>query len=359
MKMAFTLVMVIVLLGIGEICQALPFIETVSVGNTGNVGDTLVVSDGTTGYGSVSYTYNIGKYEVTTGQYTAFLNAVAPTDTHELYNTEMGSAYLGCNITRSGSPGSYTYTVGNGSPADTIIWANRPVNYVSFWDACRFANWLSNGQPTGLQDSSTTEDGTYTLTVNGITNNTITRNPGSVWAVANENEWYKAAYYDPNKPKPGGGTEAGYWLYPTMSDDTPGRDMTDLSGNNANHNPSDPYPIDGSFTTLAGEFQNSDSPFGTFDQGGNVWEWNESIGVVQPEFYRGMRGGSLYDKPDTGYLQAWTRNFWPTWSENWLIGFRVVQLQSSPSTVPEPATLLGFGLPMLMVGLGKLRGLRK
>jgi formylglycine-generating enzyme required for sulfatase activity len=26
-----------------------------------------------------------------------------------------------------------------------------------------------------------------------------------------------------------------------------------------------------------GEFENSDSPYGTFDQGGNIWEWNEAI----------------------------------------------------------------------------------
>jgi hypothetical protein len=32
---------------------------------------------------------------------------------------------------------------------------------------------------------------------------------------------------------------------------------------------------------------------------------------------------------------------------------------SRVQAVPEPATLLGFGLPMLMIGLGKLRGLRK
>jgi hypothetical protein len=30
-----------------------------------------------------------------------------------------------------------------------------------------------------------------------------------------------------------------------------------------------------------------------------------------------------------------------------------------PQAVPEPATLLGFGVPILMVGLGKLRRLRK
>ena len=32
---------------------------------------------------------NIGKYEVTEGQYTAFLNAVAADYTYELYNTMM------------------------------------------------------------------------------------------------------------------------------------------------------------------------------------------------------------------------------------------------------------------------------
>ena len=40
-------------------------------------------------------------------------------------------------------------------------WADRPVNYVSFWDAARFANWLHNGQPTGAQGAGTTEDGAY------------------------------------------------------------------------------------------------------------------------------------------------------------------------------------------------------
>lgn len=32
---------------------------------------------------------------------------------------------------------------------------------------------------------------------------------------------------------------------------------------------------------------------------------------------------------------------------------------TAPAAVPEPATLLGFGVPMLMVGLGKIKSLRK
>ena len=51
-----------------------------TVGNPDNIADTkAMASDGTTGYGSVSYTYRISKTEVTYAQYAEFLNAVAET----------------------------------------------------------------------------------------------------------------------------------------------------------------------------------------------------------------------------------------------------------------------------------------
>jgi hypothetical protein len=175
-------------------------IATVPVGNPGNAPDT-------TGFGEVDYTYNIGEYDVTSGQYVAFLNAVAATDTYGLYNSSMaGLIYDGDpQITQSGSSGTYTYSGGT----------TYPMTDVTFWDACRFANWLDNGQPTGAEGPGTTETGTYTLTPTGIANNTVTRNAGATWAVTSENEWYKAAYYTPL-----GGTGNGnpnYWLYPTQS----------------------------------------------------------------------------------------------------------------------------------------------
>ena len=89
----------------------------------------------------------------------------------------MGSGFGG--ITRAGSPDSYTYSVMPGR-------GNMPVNCVSFWDACRFANWLHNGQGAG-----DTETGAYSLT-----DTPVTRNTGWQWAVTSEDEWYKAAYYD-------------------------------------------------------------------------------------------------------------------------------------------------------------------
>ena len=72
-------------------------------------------------------------------------------------------------------------------------WANRPVNYVSFWDAARFANWLHNGQPTGPQGPGTTEGGAY----HDVGNQTLFgRNAGAKFFIPTENEWYKAAYHD-------------------------------------------------------------------------------------------------------------------------------------------------------------------
>jgi len=117
------------------------------------------MDDGTTGYGGVAYAYNISKYEVTAGQYRDFLNAVDPTGTNSrfLYSSLMDSDDRGCQITRhEGS--TYDFSGGTvevpGSKASN--WENRPVNFVSWGDAARFANWLHNGQPTGLQDATTT-----------------------------------------------------------------------------------------------------------------------------------------------------------------------------------------------------------
>ncbi|MCX5653057.1 MAG: SUMF1/EgtB/PvdO family nonheme iron enzyme [Planctomycetota bacterium] len=321
---------------LASVATAAVNIETVPVGNPGNAGEVSGAGAGGFGTsricGSVAYAYNIGKYEVTAGQYTEFLNAVAKTDTYGLYNTFMEIdnvvwPYMCvCNIKRTGSSGAYTYSVASD-------YANRPVNFVSWGDAARFANWLTHGQPTGAQDASTTEDGSYYL--NGATSDAelmavTTRKTvaqGGRYYIPTEDEWYKAAYYT------GGGTNAGYWDYATSSNTAPGRDMADASGNNANYvfvqgYTGPDYPIDsGKYTTIAGEFQNSNSPYGTFDQGGNVWEWNEAI---LNGFICGVRGGSFANGGD--YLRAANRTQTEPTFEGDKVGFRIAE-------VPEPATL--------------------
>ncbi len=158
----------VLLLGVGTIWAQPVTIQTVTVGNPGNAADS-------TGFGAVAYTYSIGTYDVTSSQYTAFLNAVAATDTYSCYNSAMSGTTNGNpGIIQSNSSGSYTYSVTGGR-------GNNPVTDVSFWDACRFANWLANGEPTGPEGAGTTETGTYTLTATAIADNTVTRNSGATW----------------------------------------------------------------------------------------------------------------------------------------------------------------------------------
>lgn len=342
MKRLFAVMAAVALLGLGVCAQAAITIDTVTVGNPGNVGQ--LSGAGAGGYGddrvcgSVSYTYNIGKYEVTAGQYTAFLNAVAKTDTYGLYNSSMWSSSYGCKIQKTGSSGNYSYSVA----AD---YANRPVNYVSYWDSCRFANWLGNGQKSGAQDATTTERGAYTLDgYTGTDGRAIQRNAGWSWAVTSEDEWYKAAYYK------GGGTNAGYWLYPTQSNSAPSNQLVNPTdpGNNATYY-NNGYTIGSPYyRTEVGAHENSDSAYGTFDQGGNVWEWNEAL-VYDGYADRGLRGGSFVIYGVVNLQSTYRYSSSPYYEDNY-IGFRVSQ-------VPEPSSIIALHGGLIgLIGLRRRKG---
>ncbi len=288
--------------------QAAVTIDWVPVGNPGNAPDTPSTNCFAADCGSVAYDYWMSKYETTNAQYVEFLNAKAAADPLGLYNTAMGSDADFGGITRSGVYGSYTYTAKAG-------FENKPVVYVSFYDALRFSNWLNNGQGSG-----DTETGAYTLlggTATPSNGLTVTYNDGAKIFLPIENEWYKAAYYSP------GGV---YFDYPTGTDSVtdcvaPGSD----TGNSANCN----RAVDA--LTDAGAYGLSDSPYGTYDQGGNVWEWNEDIvGSL-----RGDRGGSWFGVATS--IAASNRNGDDPTLEGSNGGFRVASL------VPEPGPgLLGM-----------------
>jgi formylglycine-generating enzyme required for sulfatase activity len=281
-------------------------IDWVFVGNPGNAADTTSGICFAADCGSVSYEYYISTYEVTNAQYAEFLNLKASSDPLALYNTNMGSTAQG-GITRSGSPGSYTYAVKPG-------FADKPVNYVSFYDALRFTNWLNNGQ-----GSADTEAGAYTLlggTATPSNGLSVTRNLGANIFVPSENEWYKAAYYD--------GLSATYFDYPAGTNTATVCAAPTGTANRANCNSA------AGGVTDVGAYTGSASPYGTFDQGGNVWEWNEQI----QSLLRGLRGGGWTD--DALVLAA----SFPGVSnpsnqfEFDYVGFRVASL------VPEPGTSL-------------------
>jgi formylglycine-generating enzyme required for sulfatase activity len=225
----------------------------------------------------------------------------------------MASTSIG--IVQTSTSAGYSYAVkGNGG---------MPVFDVNWGDTTRFTNWLANGQPTGAEGPGTTETGTYTLS--GATSNSglmkVTRNPGSTWVLPTVDEWYKAAYYV------GGGTNAGYWAYPTQSNTPPSNVLSATGTNNANF-----YDVNNGFTattgiTPVGAFAASPGPYGTYDMGGDVWQWNET---PYNNLGRAQRGGS-YASAD-GALIADTYNIAIPALTDPNVGFRVAY-------VPEPSSV--------------------
>jgi sulfatase modifying factor 1 len=326
----FLLTVSVLLLAAGTHWKAIAQPGMVSVGNLGNAVDA-------TGYGALNYAYSIGQYEVLNSDYAALLNAVARTDTYGLYSSFMASDARG-GIVQSGSPGSYLYSVKPG-------YADMPVVFVTFYDALRYANWLQNGQPAGLQGPGTTETGTYTFSGPSTVSGRVFTGTGQQYALASENEWYKAAYYDPTLNAGAG----GYWKYPMRSNAQPdSRQPPTATANSANFYFDDGFPngYNGGFAVTqsptydagqnylsgAGAYSGSASYYGTFDQGGNVWEWTEAISGIN----RIERGGA-WDASASAMSSLNRFSIAPTY-DDYNLGFRIV-------LVPEPngMALLGLG----------------
>lgn len=320
-------------------------ISTVLVGNPGNAPDKVYAYNNPDGlaFGSVDYEYRIGTYEVTNAQYVAFLNAKAKTsDPLLLYEPRMGSEVTG-GILRTGSEGNYTYTV-------KANMADKPVTYVNCYDAYRFINWMSNGQGNG-----DTETGSYTFS--GTNKNapypfdpsTIVRNPGANWYLPNEDEWYKAAFYDPRTAAQGGPAgDEHYWYFPTRSDSLPTTATANSVGNIANPGANVAnvanYPsntaganwngsVDGNLTTVGSAGPLSASYYGTYDQLGNAWEWDDT---QFGETGRGLRGGGYISNAYNGGADLRNVAKLATGSYPW-IGFRVGLAQ-----IPGDANSNGF-----------------
>ncbi|MAT47875.1 MAG: hypothetical protein CMO35_10675 [Verrucomicrobiaceae bacterium] len=263
---------------------------TVVVEDPGNTADI-------TGFGAVPYPYRIGKYEVTNADFCAFLNAAAKRDPHSLYDSRMTGEQGG--ITRAGSFGDYRYSPKAG-------WEEKPVSYVT-WETClRYCNWLSNGRGEG-----STEKGAYQIEGGSISlpdHAALSRGKTTKWTLASENEWYKAAYYDPDKDGSG-----GYWPYACKGGSAP---ACNLSSNTIQEV--------GSYAAA--------SAYGTFDQNGNMWEYNEHRAGNKV----GLRGGSYFINDNDSYLRSTTR--YDVLSAKWPnYGFRVVALGSGKSQASAPA----------------------
>jgi sulfatase modifying factor 1 len=278
------------------------------VGHPGNRADTNPRSH----YGAVGYAYNIGTYDVTNSQFEEFLNAKDPTGANTLGLYSPFMAGWGINYNAANANGSkYGLISGDG---------NRPVNFVTWYDAIRFANWLNNGQGNG-----DTETGAYTLlggTPTPSNGPSITRNVGASVFLPSEDEWYKAAYNIP-------GTNS-YYQYPTNTNFIPIASVPTSTPNSVN------YDNVMSHLTDVGAYSGTTSPYGAFDMGGNVFQWNEALVVPMD---RGLRGGSFVS--NQGYLLSDGRGSADAEFDDYPVGFRVASVISVPE--PSSAILAGLG----------------
>jgi formylglycine-generating enzyme required for sulfatase activity len=159
-------------------------IDSIEIGNDYN-------NASSTGYGSVAYKYRISKSSITNEQYCAFLNSVASiNDRFNVYVPDMTN--FG-DLTRYVVGGRYFYNFRTHTK-------HRPIVNVNWFNAARFCNWIHNDQPVGLQSERSTEKGSYDLSAFAATTTEFLDYPRGVYAkcfVPTEDEWYKAAFFDP------------------------------------------------------------------------------------------------------------------------------------------------------------------
>ncbi len=294
--------------------------------------------------GEVNYKYGIGEFDTTVSQYVTFLNTVDPRgrNTLQLYFDDMSPT----NWPKYGSI-SYSSSAALGQHYFVAYseWANKPFNFANFTVAARFANSLTNGKI--LSKTSSSSGGfnyvTYTVRLStrtatgmyNIANPQTTRTRSTGFVIPSNNEWVKAAYYDPK----GGGTDS-YWAYPTgpfnqpnvavlnpttgdvdnasdqplatynpndpnSSVDTPGAPpgpgpdwCPSQAGSNCDALPAD-FPtgldLEKNYQTNVSTVgqDKTPSPWGTYDQGGNVVEILDTL-APQPPGYNFLRNWHYY-----------------------------------------------------------------
>jgi formylglycine-generating enzyme required for sulfatase activity len=254
----------------------------VTVGNAGNPGD----PNSNQNYGSVPYEYRISTYEVS--------------------QSDIAMATAG---------GLEGVTAG--------AWSDdQPAAFMKWYEAAAFVNWLNT--TSGYQPA-------YNLAYNGGSTNSswvmslwpsdqawtnggqnLYRNANAYYFLPNDNEWFKAAYYN--------GATADYWNYPTASNTSPTAVPSGTAAGTAVYG-YDPTSLPAPVKSAGGL-----SAYGTMGQGGNVAEWMETSATgsnTVPYADRSFNGAAVNDQSQQ--LQADNRtafNVNPAF-ESPYIGFRV------------------------------------
>ena len=283
--------------------------EFVTIGNPNNPADT---TGSPNPVGSVAYTYNLGKYEVSRDQ-----------------------------IDKANAAGSLGITMfdmtnygGNG--------LLKPATGVSWYEAAKFVNWLntSTGNTVAYKFDGSGNFQLWSSTDAGYNANNLFRNSLAKYWLPSSDEWYKGAYGNPN----------GSWSkFPNGSDSAPAAVAGGTDANTAVY--------DQSLSTGPADITNAGglSPYGTMAQAGNVREWNETAWNAPNDTVgegRLLRGGSW--NFSSSYLDARLLQFlgpsvensspFSPLDNNGNFGFRV-------ASAPEPSSLSLLPLGGVVVAL--------
>lgn len=272
-------------------------IEFVTIDQPGNLPD---LGGNPRPAGRVDYVYEIGKYEISRAMVDA-ANAAGLLDI---------------------SLDSLDVVTGGPRP-------DMPASGISWNEAARFVNWLnvSEGYPEAYKFLTQPGEPGYHVNANqtlwqptdlGFDDSNRFRNRLARYVLPTVDEWYKAAYFDPD-PEPGA---ARYFNFPTGSNDppTPVTSGTDPDTAVYRQRPRQ-GPAD---ITQAGGL----SPFGVMAMGGNVWEWEETeLDLINdtPSSIRGLRGGRWVNAPGDIWVFSRDDDDFPNF-EALGHGFRVVRL---------------------------------
>ena len=302
----------VILASLSTICSAQTITETfgtganaftmdfVQIGNPGNVADTTGIPNPA---GSVSYIYNIGKYEIS----------------RDMVSKANSAGSLG--ITMS------DMTLGGGN------WPNKPATGISWIEAAKFVNYLnvSSGNAMAYKFNA---GGTFQLwssTDAGYNPTNAYRNSLAKYFLPSTDEWYKAAF----------GSPTGIWSDYSNGLNTP-PEMTTGGSTGAVYGANMSGPAD---IAYAGGM----SAWGTVGQGGNVWEVLESASDHtnnSPNERREYRGGSWANINPEVYLSSSATADGDIMIAYETDGFRV-------ASVPEPSSLSLLALGGVLVALGR------
>lgn len=338
--------------------------------------------------GGVKYKYQIAETELTVAQWVTFLNTVDPFghNKHRMWDAAQSSRVWPKYGSINRNPRA---PVGERYYVSAPVWANKPYNVADFTRAARLANAIDNGRIVKksvrkirtakgtrlmrttytIRLSKQTETGMYQMS-----KRKATRTSTSGFAVSSQDEWIKAAYFDPK-----GGGKYSYWDYPTnpgkfvpcpvdesgcQAGDQPNQTNLSKNGNVTNGKTQPlasfealpgvapdwcpaqftatqcaktPFPklakiYVGNMSTV-GQARTR-SPWGTLDQGGNVVEITDTIAPPPP----GGKTSIVWRRWHGGVVTA-------TAYQMWLSAVGV-----TPQTVPGYAVNPWRGIRLVVTG---------